>query len=74
MIGRFARSDDRKGLLQVFTTLAPYALLWWAAIWCAGAYPALTAIALLCIILFTVRIFGLMHDCGHGSLFRSRGL
>lgn len=74
MIGRYARSDDIKGLMQVLTTLAPYALLWWAAIWCFARHPVLTVIPLLLIILFTVRIFGLMHDCGHGSLFRSRRL
>lgn len=74
MIGRFAKPDDLSGLLQVSTTLVPFALLWWAALWCAKAYPALTVIPLLLIILFTVRIFGLMHDCGHGSLFRSGGL
>ena len=74
MIGRYARSDDIKGLTQVMTTLVPFALLWWAAIWCAATSPWLTALPLLLIILFTVRIFGLMHDCGHGSLFRSRGL
>jgi omega-6 fatty acid desaturase (delta-12 desaturase) len=28
----------------------------------------------LLLILFTVRVFGLMHECGHGSLFRSPGL
>jgi omega-6 fatty acid desaturase (delta-12 desaturase) len=74
MIGRYAKSDDLKGWVQVLTTLVPFALLWWAAIWCAGVYPWLTAVPLVLIILFNVRIFGLMHDCGHGSLFRSRGL
>jgi acyl-lipid omega-6 desaturase (Delta-12 desaturase) len=75
MIGHYARSDDIKGLTQVVTTLVPFALLWWAAIWCAGgASPWLAAIPLALIILFTVRVFGLMHECGHGSLFRSRGL
>jgi acyl-lipid omega-6 desaturase (Delta-12 desaturase) len=75
MIGRYAKSDDIKGLTQVVTTLVPFALLWWAALWCAGgATPWLTVVPLLLIILFTVRIFGLMHECGHGSLFRGRGL
>jgi omega-6 fatty acid desaturase (delta-12 desaturase) len=71
MIGRYARSDDVKGLTQVFTTLVPFALLWWAAIWSAGVSPWLTVIPLLLISFFTVRVFGLMHECGHGSLFRS---
>jgi acyl-lipid omega-6 desaturase (Delta-12 desaturase) len=74
MIGRYAKSDDAKGLTQVFLTLIPFVLLWWAAIWCVDARPWLAAVPLLLIVLFTVRIFGLMHECGHGSLFRSRGL
>src|SRR6516165_12335624 len=69
MIGRYARSDDVKGLTQVFTTLVPFALLWRAAIWSAGVSPWLTVIPLLLISFFTVRVFGLMHECGHGSLF-----
>lgn len=74
MIGRYAKSDDIKGLTQVFTTLVPFALLWWTATWCVGARRWLAVIPLLLIMLFMVRIFGLMHECGHGSLFRSRGL
>jgi len=74
MVGRYARSDDIKGLTQVFTTLVPLALLWWLAVWSAGVSAWLTAIPLLLIVLFTVRTFGLMHECGHGSLFRSRWL
>jgi acyl-lipid omega-6 desaturase (Delta-12 desaturase) len=74
MIGRYTKSNDIKGLTQVVTTLVPLALLWWAAIRFAGISPWLTLLPLLLIILFTVRIFGLMHECGHGSLFRSRRL
>jgi omega-6 fatty acid desaturase (delta-12 desaturase) len=74
MIGRYAKSDDIKGLTQVITTLVPFVFLWWAAIWCADISPWLTIAPLLLIVLFTVRVFGLMHECGHGSLFRSRRL
>jgi len=74
MIARYTKSDDITGLKQVFTTLVPFVLLWWAAIWCAGVSAWLAVGPLLLIILFTVRVFGLMHECGHGSLFRSRWL
>jgi acyl-lipid omega-6 desaturase (Delta-12 desaturase) len=74
MIGRYAKSDDIKGLAQVCTTLVPFALLWWSAVRCAGISPWLAVVPLPLISLFTVRIFGLMHECGHGSLFRSRWL
>jgi omega-6 fatty acid desaturase (delta-12 desaturase) len=74
LISRYAKSDDIKGLTQVFTTLAPFALLWWGAIRCAAVSPSLALVPLPLIILFIVRAFGLMHECGHGSLFRSRWL
>jgi omega-6 fatty acid desaturase (delta-12 desaturase) len=74
MIGRYAQSDDIKGLKQVCTTFVPFTLLWWAAVRCAAVSPWLALLPLLPIILLTVRIFGLMHECGHGSLFRSRWL
>jgi len=74
MIGRYARSCDLKGLTQVVTTLVPFALLWFAAVRTAGQSPWLTAGLMLLISLFTLRAFGLMHDCGHGCLFRSRQL
>ena len=74
MVGRYAKSDDVKGLTQVFTTLVPLVLLWWVAAWSAAVSAWLTTIPLLLMILFIVRAFGLMHECGHGSLFRSRWL
>jgi acyl-lipid omega-6 desaturase (Delta-12 desaturase) len=74
MIERYGKSDDIKGVGQVLTTLICLAFLWWLAIWGAATSLWLTAAAVLLIILFTVRVFGLMHECGHGSLCRSRFL
>src|ERR1700722_41264 len=71
MIGRYSKSADLTGLLQLFTTLVPLALLWWAAVQFARVAPWLVVFPMLLMILFTVRVFGLMHECGHGSLFRS---
>lgn len=71
MIGRYGKSEDARGLAQVLTTLVPFALLWWAAMGLAGISPWLALVPLPFIILLTVRGFGLMHECGHGSLFRS---
>src|SRR5246127_54487 len=72
MIGRYARSDDLAASLQVAATLVPFALLWWAVVRCASSsLPCLTAALMVLISLFTLRAFGLMHECGHGSLFRS---
>jgi acyl-lipid omega-6 desaturase (Delta-12 desaturase) len=71
MIGRYGKSDDLTGLIQLLTTLVPLGLLWWAAIRCARVSPWLAVIPMLLMVLFTVRVFGLMHECGHGSLFRT---
>jgi omega-6 fatty acid desaturase (delta-12 desaturase) len=74
MISRYARSDDFKGATQILTTLAPLALLWWATVRTFGVSPWLTVALMALISLFTLRSFGLMHECGHGSLFRSCNL
>ena len=74
MIGRYCKSDDIKGLTQVLTTLVPLALLWRVAVVSVAESWWLTAAAVLLISLLTLRVFALMHECGHGSLFRSRSL
>ena len=69
-----ARADDVKGLTQVLVTLALLALTWWAAVLSVDISRWLTAAAILLISLFALRVFTLMHECGHGSLFRTQRL
>lgn len=71
MIGRYTQPDNVKGMTQVLATVVPFVLLWAAAVLGAGVSGWLTAAAMLLIILFSLRIFALMHECGHGSLFRN---
>ena len=74
IILRYSRADNVKGLTQVLTTLAPLALLWWIAVLNVHTSRWLTALAVLLIGLFALRAFVLMHECGHGSLFRTQWL
>jgi omega-6 fatty acid desaturase (delta-12 desaturase) len=74
IIRRHAQADNVKGLTQVLATLASLALLWWAAVLSVGVSRWLTVPTVLLISLFSLRIFVLMHECGHGSLFRTQGL
>ncbi len=74
MIEAYGRSDNRRAFAQLLGTLLPIALLWWAtargariSLWIPVALVPLLA-------LFTLRVFTLMHDCGHDSLFRGRTL
>lgn len=71
---RYAQPDNRVGLGQVLTTLLPLAALWIAVSFAASTSIALTVLLALAMSLFLLRIFALMHECGHGSLFRSPAL
>src|SRR5271169_1874515 len=74
IIRRHAQADNVKASTQVLTTLASLALLWWAALLSVDVSYWLTVATVLPISLFTVRAFALMHECGHGSLFRTQRL
>jgi len=69
IVERYSVADDRKAFAQVVGTLVPIAALWWAAAWSAGESYWLTAAVTLALTLFLVRVFVLMHDCGHTSMF-----
>jgi omega-6 fatty acid desaturase (delta-12 desaturase) len=73
----FRRSSNALALWQLLSTLLPMALLWASLPWICGSWGPrsvllLPVVALL--VLFSARSFSLMHDCGHGSLFRSKPL
>lgn len=74
IILQYARADDVTGLTQIVVTLACLGLVWWAAVASVGVSLWLTAAAVLLISLFTLRVFALMHECGHASLFRTQRL
>lgn len=73
----FRRSDNRWAAWQLISTLLPTTLLWISVPWIwrqPGAATLLLVPVLALLILFSARSFSLMHDCGHGSLFRSRAM
>ncbi len=73
-VGQYAQADNLRGTAQVLTALTAVVTLWWAAVAGAGISLWITVAAVLLISLFTLRVFALMHECGHGSLFRSQWL
>ncbi len=74
LLATYAKPLDRLGAWQVLNTLAPLILTWWALAWSAEFSLALTAALGVPLTLLTLRAFVLMHDCGHGSLFRTGAL
>jgi len=71
MIRKYAESEDRRGATQILTTLVPYVLTWWGTVEYASVSAWVAVMAVPLLVLFTLRVFALMHECGHGSLFRS---
>jgi omega-6 fatty acid desaturase (delta-12 desaturase) len=74
IIHAHAKPDDRNGLLASATTLLPLAALWYVAVLSVEVSYWLTAVVVVLMCLFLLRVFVLMHECGHGSLFRSARL
>jgi omega-6 fatty acid desaturase (delta-12 desaturase) len=74
LIERHVRPDNLKGFAAVFTTLVPVVVLWAAAAFSAEVSYWLTAAITVLMTLFLLRVFVLMHECGHGSLFRTARL
>ena len=74
MVLRHAQADDVRALAQVLAALTGLAILWWMAVRSVDVSPWLTALAVFLISLFALRIFVLMDECGHGSLFRTQSL
>lgn len=67
---KYAKSNNLTALYQTLSTIIPYFLLFYLAIeslsvswWLSAAFTGL-------LILFLMRVFMMMHDCGHESLFR----
>jgi acyl-lipid omega-6 desaturase (Delta-12 desaturase) len=74
LIRQHTQPDDSKGLTQVLTTLIALVALWWLALASIPVSRWLTASIVVAICFFTLRVFALMHECGHDSLFRSARL
>jgi omega-6 fatty acid desaturase (delta-12 desaturase) len=68
------KASNLSGLLQVCNTLLPAGLLWWLALRSIDISWWLTAALIALLSLFMLRVLVLMHECGHGSLFRSQRL
>jgi acyl-lipid omega-6 desaturase (Delta-12 desaturase) len=74
IIRRHAHSADARGMLQSLATLVPIVAIWTFVIYAAPSPLWISVVAMLLFSLFSLRVFALMHECGHGSLFRSAWL
>ena len=68
----YMKSNNLRATYQTLNTLIPYVLLWILAIRLAPISLWFLPPIIVLIVLFSLRCFALMHDCGHYSLFSSR--
>ncbi|MFK5912953.1 MAG: fatty acid desaturase [Woeseiaceae bacterium] len=74
IIQKYSNKSNLKALFQILNTFIPYFALFYFAIESFKANNiALTIGIVLLLALFIVRVFMIMHDCGHKSLFKTQG-
>jgi len=74
IIKKYSTRSDAKAAIQCVNTLVPYFFLFYLSIKSLEISYWLTAASILLLSMFMFRIFILMHDCGHKSLFRTQVL
>ena len=74
IVVRYSKPDNLKASIQVLTTLLPVAALWYVVSLGDQLSNGLAIVTVAVMSLFLLRVFVLMHDCGHGSLFRNSAL
>jgi omega-6 fatty acid desaturase (delta-12 desaturase) len=72
VLSPYMKSDNWKATLQILNTLIPYVFLWYLAVKASAISLMLLPPIIVLLVLFSLRAFSLMHDCGHYSLFTSR--
>ena len=68
----YTHKSNAIGTWQVLVTLVPFVALWTAYAYCVQISRWFALPFCVLIFLFLIRLFVLMHDCGHNSLFASR--
>lgn len=68
----FFQKSNAIATRQVLLTLIPFALLWVAYVYLIKVSYWYAVPIVVVVSFFILRMFVLMHDCGHGSLFKSQ--
>lgn len=72
IVAKYQNPDVRKSVWQIINSILPYVALW-ALMYFSMQYSYwLTLLLAVPTAGFTMRIFIILHDCGHGSFFKSQ--
>src|SRR4030067_2250168 len=72
ILARYQQPSIPRSLWQLANTLVPYMLLWYLLYLSLRFSYCLTLALSILAAGFMMRTFIIFHDCGHGSLFKSR--
>ncbi|WP_342513570.1 fatty acid desaturase [Sporosarcina sp. FSL K6-1522] len=71
-VAPFAKSDQKKSIMQMINTIPPFLLLWFLAYQSLSVSIWLTLGIAVIAAGFVVRTFIIFHDCTHGSFFKNK--
>ncbi|MBD3671218.1 MAG: fatty acid desaturase [Gammaproteobacteria bacterium] len=75
IVSKYSKRSNTRAFIQILNTFIPYFGLFYLAMDAFdNAIYWLSAVCIFLLALFLVRIFMIMHDCGHKSLFRTQAL
>ncbi len=72
LVARYQQPNTRAAVTQIFTTFVPLIAGILLMVWAMKIHYGLVLLLAIPTGLLLVRVFIMMHDCGHGSYFASR--
>ena len=72
IVKQYTKPSQSKAIGQILNTFVPYVGLWVVMYFTASFSWLLTGALAVLAGLFSIRIFIIFHDCGHGSFFASK--
>lgn len=69
---RYREPDVQRGIIEIVVTVVPFIGFWAAAYFSLQFAYWLTVLLCVLAAFFLVRLFLILHDCGHGSFFKNK--
>ncbi|MBU1099185.1 MAG: fatty acid desaturase [Bacteroidetes bacterium] len=72
LVKKYQNSSNRKSIWQLIDSYVPFFVIWYLMYFMLDVSYWITLLLSIPAAGFTVRIFIIQHDCGHGSFFHSK--
>jgi omega-6 fatty acid desaturase (delta-12 desaturase) len=71
IVAQYSQPDLRRSIWQIINTVVPFIIVWALMYWSLSVSYLLTLALSIPAAGLLMRIFIILHDCGHGSFFKS---